>query len=84
MSGKVRLRALADSNFRTFKVIHDTLTDTQKTALIADYNANKVLTFTFLWKPTNTNYTVMYNGPPSFKALGGTFWSADVTLEQVS
>lgn len=97
VSGRPRARSFGDNNFRTFKLVYDVLTDVQKYSFIKDYNANKavVFTYTYPWgnrtvadanegKTEAKNYSVMWGGPPVFKALGGTFWSAEVILEQVA
>lgn len=84
VSGKVRARSLSDNVFRTFKIVHDALTNVQKTAIDSDYIANKGNTFSYTWPISGLTYTVMYGGPPSFKALGGTYWATEVILEQVA
>ena len=84
ISSKVRIRSFGDYNYRTFKVVHTTLTDTQKNTLVSYYTTNKALVFALYWAPGLVTYNYcVFSGPPKLIPLGGNFWQVEVIIEQI-
>lgn len=85
ISGKTRIRSLADNLYRIFSVKYDVLTHQEKLDLESFFQTSRASEFSFTWTPyssTTETYTVAFAEAPKFQALGGVFWSADVKLIQ--
>ena len=80
-NGATRMRRLW-SGEKTEFVIEHMLGDADCSTLEAHYQANKDLSFDFLWPEDGASYTVVYAAPPQYlKRLG--WWLGRVRLMQV-
>lgn len=72
VSGKPRFRRYYSQTRRKFLSVHD-MTTAEKTALLAFYETNKDVAFTFDWQGDSpyTQYTVRFAGPPKVVPLQG-------------
>lgn len=88
ISGKTRVRSMADAVYRVFNVKYAFLTNAEKQDLEDYYMLYRTTLTTFKWNyfgevsgaPT---YYVVFAEAPRLTMIGGTYWSAEVTLKQV-
>lgn len=80
-NGALKMRRLYSAEKTDFTVEH-ALSDAEKTALEAFYQANKDLAVDFVWPEDLVTYSVLFAGPPQYLRRVG-WWEARVRLLQV-
>ena len=65
VNGAVHIRSFFPSRISQFMVKHY-LTPAQLATLLAFYDTNRLLTFTFVWYVDNVTYTCVFGAPPKF------------------
>ena len=78
--GTPRARSFyADTQYK-ITLIHPLLTDSEKTALLSFWDANKSIYNTLTNTYDGSQYSVLFAGIPKLKPLSGGRWKATVTL----
>ena len=80
-SGKPKVRLTYSGRFRIFNLSYLYLTKTQKDTLLAFYDANRGVEFTYTWPGDSTQYTVIFGDKIALKPTGP-LWTCDVILLQ--
>ena len=82
-NGKPRMRRFYTSPVKEFSVVH-TLTAANKDTLLAFYNANRYVSFTFVWNAENTTHTAMFSTAPTVAVEGSIdFWKTTCGIIEV-
>lgn len=84
-NGSVKSRSFYTGAKKTFKVVHEFLTNTQKLAIESFYTDNQNESFEFTWIASGVTYpTCMFDAQdPTFKALQGGYWRVETYLVEV-
>jgi ABC-type branched-subunit amino acid transport system substrate-binding protein len=80
-NGLLKVRRLYSAEKSVFNVVHY-LSDAQRTALEAAYQADKLLNFSFTWPGDGVTYTVRYGRAPQYRKEPG-YTVASVLLLEV-
>lgn len=84
VSGKPRIRSQYSQTWRTFNVVHDQITASQKSSIMSHFEANKFDAFNFTWQADSQTYLVRYASTPIPKPIEGDFeWNVQVLLIEV-
>lgn len=81
-SGKPKMRVRYSQTRREFEVIHE-LKSADRDALLAYYEANKHLSFDFLWSGNATTYTCRFQAAPQEEPITGIYFRVTVSLIEV-
>lgn len=82
-NGAPRVRALYTALKREFSVVHRWATGAEKASVEAFYAANRLVSFTFVWKGDGATYTCCFAGAPNYKPLRGGTWEIVVRMVQL-
>lgn len=82
-NGNARGRAFYTAPKKKFTVVHEALTDAEKTTLVAFYTANRLLEVTFVWVADGLSYACIFTAPPKPAIAPGLRWAVTTQLEQV-
>lgn len=67
-----------------FNIIHEVLTDTERSTLVDFYNSNKDVVFNFTWPIDNVTYTCLFKSRPKFTSIGqGKYVNATCSFGEV-
>lgn len=79
-NGLLKVRRLYSAEKTVFNVVH-WLSDAQRTALEAAYQADKNLSFSFTWPGDGVTYTVRYGAAPQYRKQPGYHVATVLLLE---
>ncbi|MCU7917072.1 MAG: hypothetical protein KZQ95_01785 [Candidatus Thiodiazotropha sp. (ex Epidulcina cf. delphinae)] len=78
-SGGVRVRNYQAVDVFEFDITHSLVTQAEAESVFADWQNNRLITFSFTWVDQQT-YDVHYKEPPSVSHMQGQWWKVDVKL----
>lgn len=81
VNGSVKSRAFYSAKKRRFTLKH-VLDNTDVNTLLSFYDSYRLSSNTFTWARDSTSYTVLFEAPPSVKALARGYNEVEVRLVQ--
>ena len=81
-NGAVRGRAMYTAPKRSFSIVHEGLSATDKGTLVTFYNTNRKLQFDFTWVADSVLYYCYFTAPPKLKVLPGLLWNVTMTFTE--
>lgn len=76
--GTIRGRVGFGATIYNGQIIHNLITSTERDTLVAFYETNKTVSFTFTYD--GSTYTMRFKGKPKEQHLQGGWWRVDVQM----
>ena len=78
-NGAPRIRAMFTAPKKTFSIVYQGMTSTDKSTVETFYTTNRLISFVFVWAADGVSYTVYFSGPIKYKYVDGIRW--DITMD---